>query len=109
MELATKFRQEEAVRFFQWMASEPSESASVEDVIFHDAKPKEVIKCLKIIKREQFYFLMPFLFRVCNISGPMSKVKELILVEKLERDLRFSSFNDTLENFIQKLSAELDE
>ena len=32
MELATKFRQEEAVRFFQWMASEPGESEIVDDL-----------------------------------------------------------------------------
>ena len=109
MELATKFRQEEAVRFFQWMASEPGESEIVDDVIFQNAKPKEVIKCLKIIKNKQFYFLMPFLFRVCNMSGALAKAKELVLVEQLERDLRFSSFDDTLENLIQKLCVELED
>ena len=43
------------------------------------------------------------------MSGALAKAKELVLVEKLERDLRFSSFDDTLENLIQKLCVELEE
>lgn len=59
-----KFRQEEAVRFYDWWISKPEEREKVQKIIDQNGKPEDMAAALDIIGRRGFYCLIPLIMRI---------------------------------------------
>lgn len=63
METITRLRQDEAIRFFKWIAEKTEEWGYIEQTLHESVRAMNMLKILEIIRKREFYFLLPIVIR----------------------------------------------
>lgn len=69
MDYLQQFRQDEALRFIDCWVNEPEKFNPILKILAQEGKAHDYVRSLDIIRTEQFYFLLPLIFRYNLIDG----------------------------------------
>lgn len=103
-----KFRQEEAVRLLRWMAEGNDEwevvaTALEYDLVSRDVDGKWFARCIEILMKHSFYYLIPFILMVAHHDWVGSLAIDNVILNKVLMTMNASGMDALCEDFIRAL------
>ena len=107
MDYLQQFRQDEALRFIDCWVNEPEKFNPILKILAQEGKAHDYVRSLDIIRTEQFYFLLPLIFRYNLIDGITEYTIVKHFVQKWQKIVELSSLDLVCETLQHDIITEI--